>query len=746
MRRTPTAPYQPSSDLRHPATYRERALDFSGHRNSADPVHLSGVRGAVSPRRLWLGFAVLVIAALVISLVWMRRGDRYQRRPSGTLTFASDIAPILRRECGACHRPGGSAAFALQTYDEVAPRATQIVAAISSGRMPPWLPEPGRGEFAGERSLTLDEIGMIAQWAEEGAHPGDLAALPEPAQRHEGWLLGEPDLVAAMDAHYVVPGGGDEQFRNFVLPVAIAERRWVQAVELRPGNERLVHHAMVMVDATRNSQFLDARDSAPGYDGMHPGGSANVPQGFFLGWTPGRVPIADEPGLSWPLDPGSYLVLQLHLRPRARTDSVRAMIGLHFTDEAPTRLATTIRLASETIDVPAGEERYTIEDSYFLPVDVEVLGLYPHAHYLGREIEAWAELPDRSRLWLIDIADWDFNWQDEYRFETPVALPRGTRLMLRIVYDNSADNPRNPNQPPQRVVYGPRSVDEMGDLWLRLQLRDSLALATLQRDYTHKELARRMAGWEQMVRLDPGHPHAHANLGHVMLTLGRLDEAIQHYEQHVKISPNEASAHYNLANALHAAGRLDEAISRYEAALVLSPSHAPAHNNLGSALLALGRVDEAIGHYRRAIALDPVLADAHNNLGIALVGSDRVTEGVRSLREAARLRPDWSAPLAVMAWTLATHPQATVRRPNEAVELAERAVRLTGRGDPSVLNTLAAAFAAAGEYGRAASVAEEAIQLALAGGASGLANEIAALLSLYRQGRPYRESPRLGSR
>jgi tetratricopeptide (TPR) repeat protein len=610
--------------------------------------------------------------------------------------------------------------------------------------MPPWLPASGRGEFAGERRLSTDEIGRIAQWAQEGAPPGDLPALAPPPEWPEGWQLGQPDLIVEMDVPYHVVGGAAEEFRNFVLHTDLAEPRWVRAIELLPGNPSIVHHAMLMVDPTPASRLLEDGDSTPGYDGMHPGGSANVPQGFFLGWTPGRLPSAGEEGLSWALDPGANLVLQLHLRPGAVPDSVRARIGLHFDTRPPTRLVTTIRLASETMDIPAGESRYVIEDSYYLPVDVELLGLYPHAHYLGRAIEAWADLPDRSRRWLIDIPDWDFNWQDEYRFTEPVALPRGTRLMLRLVYDNSEHNPRNPSTPPQRVVYGPRSLDEMGDLWISLQLRDSLAMQTLHRDYARKEFDRRVRGWEQMVRIDPSHPDAHGQLGHAMLSVGRLDVAIRHYSEQLAVTPDDGAARYNLALALHSAGRLDEAIAGYRAALAVSPNHASVHNNLGNALLASGQLDEAVAQYRAAVATDPTLADAHHNLGIALVGMGRIGEGLRHSSDAARLRPEWAAPLAVMAWTLSTHPDASVRRPARAVELAEEAALITGRGDPSMLNTLAAAYAAAGEYGRAVVTAEEAMQLALARGASTLANEIAGLISIYRTNRPYREQPRLG--
>jgi tetratricopeptide (TPR) repeat protein len=678
--------------------------------------------------------------ATLLALAACRRpgpDETYAPRPPGTLAFNKDIAPIVYARCAGCHRPGGPGPFSLLTYGEVKSRASLIAAATASRVMPPWLPAPGRGNFAQARRLTAAEIGTIRQWADEGAREGDPADLPPPPPSPDGWLLGTPDLVVSMPRPYVLTAGGAEEFRNFAIPVHLPRTRYVTAVELHPGNPRVVHHAMIMTDPSGAPRREDANEMSA--DGMQAMGTAQMPPGFFLGWTPGRVPSPGSDDRSWPLSDGANLVIMLHLRPRDRPDTVLASVGLYFADRPPVRLTTTLRLGSEAIDLPAGRKAYVVRDTIVLPVPVRVLGVYPHAHYLARDIRGFATLPDRSTAWLLHIPDWNFNWQDEYTYARPIDLPGGTTLTMEITYDNTAANPRNPHHPPEPVAFGPRSTDEMGDLWLRVEPRDSGDLAVLNRELASHGLARRIAGLELAVRLHPADAASHRYLASLLQTSGRTGEALDHLRRATAADPGDGEAHFQLGFLLQAQGRLDDAIAEYRQAVRAIPNHVAAYNNLGNALFGSGRPGEAITQYRYALLFRPDDPDAHSNLGVALIASDRVAEGLRQLRDAARLRPDWSTPLAAMAWTLATHPDDRVRRPAEAVRIAERAVALTSRRDPKVLSTLAAAYAAAGGFDRAVATAEEALGLAAATGASDLARDIGPLLARYRQGEPYRE-------
>jgi hypothetical protein len=386
------------------------------------------------------------------------------------LTFTKDIAPIIWTRCAACHRPGEIGPFSLLTYDDVKRRATLIGTVTSRRLMPPWKPEPGKGAFQGDRRLPDAELQKLQQWIAAGAPEGNPADLPPKPEWGSGWHLGTPDLVVRMDEPYTVRADGPDAFRTFVIAVPLAKARYVRAIEFQPGNARVVHHANLGVDRTQASRQLDRRDAEPGYDGNMVI-DARYPEGQLLGWTPGQAPHASPAGMPWRLEPGSDLVVQLHLQPTGKVETLRASVGVFFTDTPPARTPIGLRLGSETIDIPPGEHAYAIADRYTVPVDLDVLAVQPHAHNLARRMEADATLPDGTIRPLIAINDWDFRWQDVYRFVAPVALPKGTTIAMRYTYDNSADNVRNPHRPPARVVWGQNTTDEMGDLWLQVAAR-----------------------------------------------------------------------------------------------------------------------------------------------------------------------------------------------------------------------------------------------------------------------------------
>lgn len=633
------------------------------------------------------------------------------------MTFAEDVAPLLYQHCSSCHRPGLPAPFGLLTYEDARSHAAQIADAVASRRMPPWLPSAGYGEFAGDRRLTDEEVATIERWVETGSREGDSAQIPPPPKFTEGWQLGEPDLVVEMAQPYVLPGGGSDEFRNFVIPVPLDSTRYVRAVEIRPGNPRIVHHAVLTVDPTRSSRQLDAEDPRPGFGGMATVGDAHSPEGFFVGWTPGKVPSRSPEGLAWKLDRGSDLVLLLHLRPAPDTESVQAKIGLYFADRPPTLRPVLIHLGSQTLDIPAGARNYAIADSFTLPVDVQVLSIYPHAHYLGKTMQVDAVLPDGSRRWLLRIDHWNFHWQDEYRYKDPVALPAGTTLHMRYTYDNSADNPSNPHDPPIRVVFGPRSTDEMGDLWLQSLPRDSVDGAVLRRALGRKEIRLQMAGMRQMIRLDPNRADAHYALANDLKSLGQTAQAVEHYRKALEIEPDLVGAHNNLANVLRAQGQLDEAIGHYREALRIEPDNATIHFNLGDALRDQGKLDDAIAQYRQAVTLKRDYARAHYSLADALRVKGRSRAALAEYRETSRLEPGSPVPLVAMVWLLAADPDASIRDPAEALRLAERAAALTGGRHPIVLDALATAHAAAGHYDRAVALGRQAVAIATSAGA-----------------------------
>ncbi len=581
---------------------------------------------------------LLVLSAFLLGCE--RGGAAGARAVPDSVRWAEHVAPIVFERCADCHRPGGAAPFSLLEYDSARARGPLIADVTERRFMPPWLPEPDKAEFAGARRLSEAEIATLGRWVEQGMPRGDPEALPPRPEPAHGWNLGPPDQVVTLEEPYVAPAEGHDVYRNLVIPVPGEGTRWVRAVEIRPGNPRVVHHSLLLVDRTGNSRRLDAEDPAPGFDGMmHPGG-AESPDGFFVGWTPGKVPDPGDPDMSWRLEEGTDLVLQLHLRPTGEPEEVRPRIGLHFADAPPERIPVVLVLGSRTLDIPAGEPEYVVEDDFTLPVDVEALRIYPHAHYLGKEMRAWAELPDGSERWLLHIREWDFDWQDEYRYAEPVPLPRGTRVRMRFTYDNSAANPRNPNDPPRRVTYGPESDDEMADLILQVLPRNRAERQTLQDAYDTKRMRMEIAGLEQLTRVRPDDPGPHYNLAIALQALDRAGEAVAHYREALRLSPDDARVHNHLASALHETGRTEEAVEHLRRAIALRPGFAEAHHNLATALRAAGRGEEAVRHYRRASELDPALTAAHRGLAEALAERGDAAGALRAWRRAAEAAPD----------------------------------------------------------------------------------------------------------
>ena len=555
-------------------------------------------------------------------------------------TFADDIAPLVQTHCTSCHRPGEVAPFSLLTYNDVQRRARQIAEVTESRYMPPWKPEPGYGgPFVGSRRLDDADVELFRRWAEAGAPAGDLSDVPPTPERSaESWRLGEPDIIVTMPEPFTVLADEPDTFRNFVLPIPIDRTAFVAGLEFRPGNARVAHHANIRIDRSRASRELDVQDPLPGYEGpISP--QAHYPDGHFLGWTPGQLPPLAEPGMAWRVEPGSDFVIQLHMQSTGRTESIQASVGLYFTDDPPVRTPLMLRLGRQNIDIAPGEQRYVIRDRFTLPVGAELIGIQPHAHFRAKEINGRVEYPDGRTAHLIRILDWDFNWQDVYRYQDRPFLPAGTTVSMEYFYDNSADNPRNPDRPPRRVLFGQFSNDEMGDLWLQLLPRSEADRATLERAIMPKILNEDIVGYESTLIAQPENAVLHRDVAVLYMTAGRTAAAVEHYRRSIELDPASATAHYNLATLLAAGGSLEEAITHFRQAVDLRPDYGSAHNNLGAVLKALGRADEAFPHFEQAVALEPENAAAHSNLASALADAGRREEAITHYRRALELDP-----------------------------------------------------------------------------------------------------------
>ena len=575
--------------------------------------------------------AGMAVAAACVAWTWSAAASP----APGPVTFTRDVAPILFTQCATCHRPDGPAPFALLTYADARRHAAQIAAVTASGVMPPWKPEPEAARFLDERRLTADQVRTLERWVRDGTPQGSASDLPAGPQVDGAWPVA-PDLIVALP-EYVLPAGGADVFRNFVVSVPGGATRYVRGLEFRPGN-RAVHHANIRVDPTRASRELDEADPAPGYEGAILK-SADYPDGHFLGWTPGQMTPLAPPGLAWQLDAGSDLVVQLHLQPTGKVERIQPSIALSFTADAPSRVPTMVRLGRQNLRIPAGAAAHRVTDTYVLPVDVELHAIQPHAHYRARRVTVAATRPDGTRQTLIRIERWDFNWQDQYRYASPFWLPAGTTIDLEYVFDNSDANPRNPAHPPQPVSWGWRSSDEMADVWIQVMTRSEPDRARLAPDIRRKMAVEDAIGCEILIGRQPDYAALRNDAAALYMELGQADRALTHFRAVERIQPRSARAHYNVAVALDAMGRAADAARAYEAAIGLDPGYSSAHNNLGSLLLAERRTGEARGHFEKAVASNPSNAEAQNNLGAVLLASGARPQARAALERAVALRP-----------------------------------------------------------------------------------------------------------
>jgi hypothetical protein len=518
------------------------------------------------------------------------------------LTYADDVAPIFEARCVPCHAPGRAGPFALARFAEVEKRARVIADVVERRIMPPWLPVPGEGgPFVGERRLTEEERATVLAWIAQGAAGGELARLrPAPGAPSE-WELGTPDLVLTLDAPCEVPAEGRDVYRNFVIPVPLAEARHVRALEFAPGTGTLVHHAAIGVDSSGGARALDARDPAPGFAGMNMGG-ARLPDGHFLGWAPGKRADPGRADMAWRLAPGDDLVLQMHLRPSGRSEAFRPRIGLHYAEAPPTLRPTSIVLSALDLDIPPGVADYRCEREYRLPVAVRVLAIQPHAHYLGHDLAAFATLPDGPDVPLIRLLPWDFNWQDSYRYVEPVALPAGARVRLCYTYDNSAANPLNPNSPPRRVVYGESSTDEMAELLVQVLPERPEERETLERDFAHHMERETLAHLEELLARAPGDARLIYSIALAHERLGELPQALERLRAVVAARPRDAMARTALGRVLARSGNLPASVRELAQARMDLKDDARTRQALAAALVLLGEAQRAHGEEAAARA------------------------------------------------------------------------------------------------------------------------------------------------
>jgi peroxiredoxin len=367
--------------------------------------------------------------------------ERAQPVKLGKVTYAADVAAILQDRCQSCHRPGQVGPFSLLSYDDARRHAAMIREVVDERRMPPWHADPRYGHFQNDRSLSPPERAALIAWVDQGAPLGDPTKLPAPRSFPEGWTIGTPDVEFELPEPYVVAAQGVLDYVHIRVPTHFKEDRWIQAAEARPGDRSVVHHILVYVDDHKKKQGWKE-------------------QGHLCGYAPGDLPSVYAPGTAKKVPAGADLIFQLHYTPSGTVRSDRSKVGLIFAKSPVKHEAHTRGIAQTRFVIPPGADDHPVRSSYTFPRDAHLLSFMPHMHLRGKSFQYEATFPDGRKELLLSVPAYDFGWQSAYILETPLAVPRGTRIDCLAHFDNSADNPANPD-PSKAVSWGDQTFEEM---------------------------------------------------------------------------------------------------------------------------------------------------------------------------------------------------------------------------------------------------------------------------------------------
>jgi hypothetical protein len=380
-------------------------------------------------------------------------------------TFTKDVAPILQRHCQTCHRPGEAAPFSMLTYEDTRPWAPMMKMAVTQKIMPPWFADPRYGHFANERSLSLDEIRTLVAWVNGGAQKGPAEDMP-PALNDfvEGWGIPAPDAVFQLPKPFPVPAAGVIDYQYVIVPTDFREDKWVEMLEVRPTDRAVVHHIIAYLREPGSNYFKDQKPgvffTAPPPKVDEKTDTSALPSDFLVGYAPGQPAEILQPGEGKLIKAGSDIVFEVHYTPNGTPTQDQTKLGLVFAKALPKDRVLTLSASNGTFKIPPGDPDYRVDASFEVRRDLKLVALHPHMHSRGKSFEYRLVFPDGQRETILSVPVYNWHWQLWYDFAKPVDLPRGTKIECTAHFDNSKNNPENPD-PSKTVIWGQQSWDEM---------------------------------------------------------------------------------------------------------------------------------------------------------------------------------------------------------------------------------------------------------------------------------------------
>ena len=398
---------------------------------------------------------------------------------TGTVTFHRDVLPVLQHNCQGCHRPGEAAPMSLLTYKEARPWAKAMREAVLLKKMPPWFADPHVGKFVNDRSLAQKDIDTLVKWADSGAPEGDPNDAPKPVRFLEGWNIGTPDLVVEMPNEIDVPAKGTIEYTYYVMPTGFTEDKWVRMSEVRPGNRRVVHHVIAFVREPGSNWLKEAKPGVPYVPKKGTPDSENAFGGQWLvGYAPGTIPDELDPGQARLIKAGSDIILQLHYTADGKPEKDRTKVGFIFANEPPKERIFTMAVANGKFAIPPGADNHRVDSSFTIQQDVTLISMLPHMHLRGKAFEYRVTYPDGRKEEILRVPKYDFSWQLTYVPEKPLFLPKGSIVQCTAWFDNSPNNPNNPD-PKAEVHFGDQSWEEMMIGFLNVAFDPSIPLKDL---------------------------------------------------------------------------------------------------------------------------------------------------------------------------------------------------------------------------------------------------------------------------